>query len=62
MELIQSKECKQNHMKWKVIKWEPVYQAFLLLPLVQEAPANPVRDQPKTHKCKLFILQNSSLV
>ena len=43
-------------------EWEPVYQAFLLLPLVQEAPANPVRDQPKTHNCKLFIQQNASLV
>lgn len=29
-------------------EWEPVYQAFLLLPLVQVAPANPVKNRQTT--------------
>ena len=37
-------------------EWEPVYQAFLLLPLVQVAPSTPVRDQKKnTHKHKKTV-------
>lgn len=29
-------------------EWEPVYQAFLLVPLVQVAHSNPVRNQKQT--------------
>ena len=31
-------------------EWEPVYQAFLLVPLVQVVLANPGRNEPKTHR------------
>lgn len=30
-------------------EWEPVYQAFLLLPQVQVAPSNPARDETTIH-------------
>lgn len=30
-------------------EWEPVYQAFLLLPLFQVAPANPERRWRESH-------------
>lgn len=35
-------------------EWEPVYQAFLLLPLVQVAPANPVTE-PHKHKTFHYV-------
>lgn len=40
-------------------EWEPVYQAFLLLPVVQVALANPGRTK-NTHRwaLRLFILYN----
>lgn len=34
-------------------EWEPVYQAFLLLPLVLVALANPGRNRTKSHRVVL---------